>query len=83
MLGISWAELIIIGVLALIILGPKELPFALKKIGNFFGKLKVFSDEFLGDLNKEIEEPKKYIKDLDGKIQPTYNLDDIKPDNKK
>ena len=37
---IGWLEIISIVVIAILVLGPKEFPIALKKIGSIFGKLK-------------------------------------------
>ena len=37
---IGWLELLSIVIIAILVLGPKEFPIALKKIGSFFGKLK-------------------------------------------
>ena len=37
---IGWLEILAIVIIAILVLGPKEFPIALKKIGSFFGKLK-------------------------------------------
>ena len=37
---IGWLEILTVVIIAIIVLGPKEFPIALKKIGSFFGKLK-------------------------------------------
>ena len=37
---IGWLEILAIVVIAILVLGPKEFPIALKKIGSFFSKLK-------------------------------------------
>ena len=37
---IGWLEILAIVIIAIIVLGPKEFPIALKKIGSYFGKLK-------------------------------------------
>ena len=37
---IGWLELLTVVIIAILVLGPKEFPIALKKIGSFFGKLK-------------------------------------------
>ena len=37
---IGWLEILTVVVIAIIVLGPKEFPIALKKIGSYFSKLK-------------------------------------------
>ena len=37
---IGWLEILAIVIISILVLGPKEFPIALKKIGTFFGKLK-------------------------------------------
>jgi sec-independent protein translocase protein TatB len=37
---IGWLEILAIVIIAILVLGPKEFPVALKKIGSFFGKIK-------------------------------------------
>ena len=37
---IGWLEILAVVIIAIIVLGPKEFPVALKKIGSIFGKLK-------------------------------------------
>ena len=37
---IGWLEILTVVIIAILVLGPKEFPISLKKIGSFFGKLK-------------------------------------------
>ena len=37
---IGWLEILSIVVIAILVLGPKEFPIALKKIGSYIGKIK-------------------------------------------
>ena len=37
---IGWLEILAVVIIAILVLGPKEFPIALKKIGLYFGKLK-------------------------------------------
>ena len=37
---IGWLEILAIVIIAIMVLGPKEFPIALKKMGSYFGKLK-------------------------------------------
>ena len=37
---IGWLEILSVVIIAILVLGPKEFPIALKKIGSYIGKLK-------------------------------------------
>jgi sec-independent protein translocase protein TatB len=55
---IGWLEILAIVVIAILVLGPKEFPIALKKIGSFFSKLKNTISSFQREISsatKEIE----------------------------
>jgi len=47
---IGWLEILSIIIIAILVLGPKEFPIALKKIGSYFGKLK----NTLSSLQREV-----------------------------
>src|SRR5690606_21603353 len=65
--GIGGLELLIIGLLALIVVGPKDLPLMMRKVGQFVGRARRMASEFrasfdemarqseLDDLRKEVE----------------------------
>ena len=52
---IGWLEIIAIVIIAIIVLGPKEFPIALKKIGSYFGKLKNTLSSFQREVNSVTE----------------------------
>jgi len=68
MFDIGWGELLVIGIVALIVIGPKELPGALRTLGHWMGKVRRmagdFQDQFreamreaeLADLKKEVDD---------------------------
>ena len=37
---IGWLEILSVVIIAILVLGPKEFPIALKKIGSYIGKVK-------------------------------------------
>jgi len=37
---IGWLEILAVVIIAILVLGPKEFPLALKKIGSYIGRLK-------------------------------------------
>ena len=43
---IGWAELILIGIVALIVIGPEDLPDMFRQLGRFTAKLRAMSREF-------------------------------------
>ena len=47
---IGWLEILAIVIIAILVLGPKEFPIALKKIGSYFGKFK----NTLSNFQKEV-----------------------------
>ncbi|MAI97446.1 MAG: twin-arginine translocase subunit TatB [Rhodobacteraceae bacterium] len=46
MFDLGWLELMVIGITALIVVGPKELPQMFRTVGRFFGKAKAMAREF-------------------------------------
>lgn len=46
MFDIGWSELMIIGVVALIVVGPKDLPMMFRKVGQFVGKARGMARDF-------------------------------------
>lgn len=79
MFGISWAEALIVVIIAIIVIGPKELPTVVRNIAKTIRKIKSIAAEFTSTIENEISTPKEYIKDLEGNFQPTYDLGDMTP----
>ncbi len=52
---IGWLEILAIVIIAILVLGPKEFPIALKKIGSYFGKLKNTLSSFQREVNQVTE----------------------------
>ena len=51
MFDLGWTELLLIGIVALIVVGPKELPVLFRKAGQFVGKIKGMAREFSRAMN--------------------------------
>ena len=47
---IGWFEILIIVVLSIVIIGPKDFPIVLKKIGNWMGHIKRYFSEIQKDM---------------------------------
>ena len=47
---IGWFEILIVVVLAVLIIGPKDFPIVLNKIGNWFGSVKKYFNEIQKDM---------------------------------
>ena len=74
MFDISWSELLLIAVVALVFIGPKELPGVLRTIGQWTGKIRRMASEFqdqfreaireaeVADLKKDIDEATSNLK---------------------
>ena len=52
---IGWLEILAVVIIAILVLGPKEFPIALKKIGSYFGKLKNTISNFQREVNSVTE----------------------------
>ena len=53
---IGWLEILTIVIIAILFLGPKEFPIALKKIGSYFGKLKNTLSSFQKEVTSVTED---------------------------
>ena len=69
MFDIGWGELLLAGMIALIVIGPKELPTVMRTIGHWVGRVKRMASEFQGQFQEalreaELEDLKKQAEDL-------------------
>src|SRR6218665_667132 len=52
MLGLGWTEMLVIGVVALIFIGPKDLPIVMSRAGKIIGQIRRMGSEFQREINK-------------------------------
>ncbi|MGB3337130.1 MAG: Sec-independent protein translocase protein TatB [Devosia sp.] len=52
MLGLGWTEMLVIGVVALIVIGPKDLPVVMNRVGKIFGQIRRMGSDFQREINK-------------------------------
>ena len=62
---IGWLEILSVVIIAILVLGPKEFPIALKKIGSYIGKFK----NTLGNFQREVSSVTKDV-EIDDEIIP-------------
>ena len=56
MFDIGWSELVVIAVVALIAIGPKELPGVLRMVGQWMAKARKMAAEFQGQFQEAMRE---------------------------
>src|SRR3954462_2435504 len=83
MFDISWGKLVIIGVVALIVIGPKERPAVLRTVGQWMGKIRRMASEFQGQFQEAMREAemadlKKQFDDTTAAVKSTFDTTDIK-----
>jgi len=81
MFDIGWGELVLIGIVALIVIGPKELPTALRTAGMWMGKVRRMASEFQGQFQEAMREAEmaELKKQVDEIGQSTANLANLDP----
>ena len=55
MFDIGFTEIFVIGVVALIVIGPERLPRVAKTVGHLFGRMQRYVAEVKADISREIE----------------------------
>ena len=93
MFDISWGELMLIGVVALIVIGPKELPGVLRMVGQWIGKIRRMAAEFqsqfqeamreaeMSDLKKQVDELNDTARGMSSHFDP-LDLNSTNPASK-
>ncbi|WP_170759661.1 Sec-independent protein translocase protein TatB [Ruegeria lacuscaerulensis] len=56
MFDLGWTELLVIGIVALIVVGPKDLPVLFRNIGRFVGKARGMAREFTSAMNEAADQ---------------------------
>ena len=73
---IGWFEILVVVILAILIIGPKDFPIMLKKIGSWMGSLK----KSFNDIQKNVTEIESVA---DDELSFKKDLQDIIDDKKK
>jgi sec-independent protein translocase protein TatB len=73
---IGWFEILIIVSIAIIVVGPKDFPIMLKKIGSWIGAFK----NYFSEVQRDITDVENVIED---EILPEKDLSNVTDKNKK
>lgn len=91
MFDIGWTELLMVAVVAILVVGPKDLPRMLRSFGNTIGGLRRMASEFQGQFNEALREAEQQagldeakksmsglsnpLGDVDTKLDPLAGID--------
>src|SRR3972149_5533564 len=80
MFDIGWGELVLIGMVALIAIGPKELPTVLRTMAQYMGKIRRMAAEFQGQFQEalreaEVADLKKQADEMASSVTDFSNFD--------
>jgi sec-independent protein translocase protein TatB len=88
MFDISWSEFLLIGIVALVVIGPKELPAVMRTMGQWTRKVRGMASEFqnqfqeamreaeMADLKKEVDNLAQDVKQSVTQIDPLKDVRD-------
>ena len=71
MFDLGFAELLVIGIVALIVVGPKDLPVLFRRVGQFVGKARGMAREFSRAMNDAADDAG--VKDVANTIKSATN----------
>jgi sec-independent protein translocase protein TatB len=82
MFNFGWGELIVIGIVALIAIGPKELPTVLRTLGLWMGKVRRMANEFQSQFQEALREAefadlKKHADDISSSVSDIANINPV------
>ena len=82
MFNLGWGELLVIGIVALIAIGPKELPTVLRTLGQWMGKVRRMANEFQGQFQEALREAefadlKKHADEITSSVSEFSNIDPL------
>src|SRR6476661_2794746 len=85
MFGVDGSELLIVAALALIFIGPKELPAVMLRVGRFVGKVRGYARHFTAGVEQvireaELEEMEKKWREENARIMAAHSPEAYYPD---
>jgi len=76
MFDIGWSEMLVVGVVALVVIGPKELPAALRTAGRMVGKARGIASEFRQHWDDAMREAE--LDEIRKKAEEATGIGDVK-----
>ena len=74
---IGWSEILVIVILAILIIGPKDFPVVLRKIGNWIGSIK----KYFSEIQKDVTEMESVVEnEISLEKKPLNQIKDKKKD---
>src|SRR5690348_17344372 len=85
MFDISWTEFLLIGIVALIVIGPKELPAVMRTMGQWTRKSRSLAADFQNQFHEAMREAemadlKKQVDDMAQDVKHYDPLKDVRAD---
>jgi sec-independent protein translocase protein TatB len=85
MFDISWSEFLLIGVVALIVIGPKELPTVMRTLGQWTRKVRAMAADFQNQFQEamreaEVADLKNEVDDLAHKVRSADPIRSVRDD---
>jgi sec-independent protein translocase protein TatB len=75
MFDIGWSELLVIAVVAIVVIGPKDLPRAMRVVGQWTGRMKRMAREFQNQFNEALREAE--LDDVKKDVEAIGNIDPL------
>jgi sec-independent protein translocase protein TatB len=73
MFDLAWSHMLLIGVVALLVIGPKDLPRVLRTVGVWVGRARAIAREFQGSLDQMIRESE--LEEMRKQVETVAKLD--------
>ncbi len=90
MFEIGWTELLVVAVVAIVVIGPKDLPRAMRIVGQWTGRMKRMARDFQNQFNEavreaDLEDVKKDVEEIGKGMRADINKIDagVRDDMKK
>jgi len=85
MFDISWTEFLLIGIVALVVIGPKELPGVMRTMGQWTRKIRSMATDFQRQFEREMREAefadlKKQVDDIEQDVKGYDPLKGVRSD---
>ena len=79
MFDIGWSEMLLIAIVAIIFIGPKEIPAAMRAVGRMMGKARLITREFRATIDEvmretELDELRRQVEKAAGPIDADQTI---------